>query len=258
METKKPTANVLFWDIETSPNVGLFWRSGQNLSINYEAITNERKIITIAWKWLGSKKTESLTWDNSQNDLSMLKAFMEVAQKADVLVAHYGDRFDLPWFRTRCLFHGLEPLPAYKTVDTKAWASKYFYFNSCSLNYIANALGFGQKSKTEFDWWKRITMHNDRQALALMEKYNKRDVELLEKVYLKLEPHCPIKTHVGVLNGGEKWSCPRCGSTNVRLSKKRVTAAGTLQYQMQCKDDGSYFTISHKAYTDFQEHLQSK
>lgn len=249
--TKKHPAKVLFWDIETSPNLGLFWRSGFKLSVGYDAIIEERKIITIAWKWLGEKKTHSLTWDNFMDDAPMLKAFMAVANEADVLVAHYGDRFDLPWFRTRCLLLGLDPIPQYKTVDTKAWASKNFYFNSASLNYISKALGFGQKTKTEFDWWKRIAVYNDRKALALMEKYNRRDVELLEKVYLKLEPYCKPKTHVGVMNGGEKWTCPRCGSKDVAFSKKRVTANGTVQYQMRCKADSGYFTISAAAYVDF-------
>lgn len=249
----KQHSRVLLWDIETSPNVGLFWRPGYNISVGHNAIVDERKIITIAWKWLGEKEVYSLTWDKNKSDLSLLKKFTDVANEADILVAHYGDRFDLPWFRARCLLSGLDPIPQYKTVDTKTWASKNFYFNANNLEYLGRALGFGGKTKTDFDWWKKIALFNDRKCLALMEKYNRRDVVLLEKVYNKLSAYCAPKIHVGVNAGLDKWTCPRTGTTDVITNKKRVTAKGTVQWQMKSKIDGTYFTISDTAHREFLE-----
>lgn len=215
----------LFWDIETSPNVVLAWRAGFKLDIGHDSIIEERKIITIAYKWAGDKRVHVLTWDKSRDDYKMLKEFMSVANEADELIAHFGDAFDLPWFRTRILMQGLDPLPKYKTVDTKAWASKYFYFNSNKLDYLAKIFFNRGKIKTDYQMWKDITLLNCQKALKKMADYNAEDVVLLEKVYDKLAPYCSPKSHAGVFAGLEKWSCPRCASESVKKSKTRVTAA---------------------------------
>jgi hypothetical protein len=187
----------------------------------------------------------------------MLRKFLAVANEADELIHHFGDRFDLPWFRTRCLFHRFEPLPPYKTVDTKMWASKYFYFNSNKLDYISKFLGHGGKEKMEFDDWKKIIMEKCKKSLDKMCHYCGVDVDKLELVYNDLKFCVKPKTHAGVLGGLDKWTCPRDGSVNVRKSKTRVTSNGTVQHQMICNDCGGYFVISQSAYNDYQEYKKS-
>lgn len=221
--------------------------------IQHDAIIQERKIICIGYKWEYENKTTVLRWDDNQDDEKMLREFVRVANSADELIAHFGDRFDLPWFRTRCLILGLDPLPTYKTIDTKAWASKNFYFNSNKLDYIGNVLGFGKKIKTDFDLWKDIVLHRCPKALDRMCRYCGRDVELLEKVYHKLAENVKPKSHQGVFAGLDKWTCPRCGSEDVKMNKKRVTANGTIQYQFQCQKDGGYYTVSKTAYEQYLE-----
>ena len=44
----------------------------------------------------------------------MLEAF----NKADEIVAHNGDRFDIKWIRARAVFHGLEMRNHYNMIDT--------------------------------------------------------------------------------------------------------------------------------------------
>jgi len=39
----------------------------------------------------------------------------------------------------------------------------------------------------------------------------------------------------------------------VKVSQTRVTAAGTVQYQMKCKDCGKFYSISARAYQDYRE-----
>lgn len=243
----------LIWDIETSPNIVLAWRTGYKLDIGHDSIVEERKIITIAYKWLGEKKVTVLTWDKNKDDREMVKKFIEVANEADELIAHFGDSFDLPWVAGRCLILGLPPIPRYKTVDTKAWASKYFYLNSNKLDYLAKVMGFEGKTKTDYSMWKDITLKNCPVALDKMARYNAEDVRQLEKVYLKLVGFCPTKTHAGVLAGHDKWTCPKDGSKNVKVSKTRVTSAGTVQYQMQCLDCGSYYSISSTEHSKYIE-----
>lgn len=243
----------MYFDIEVSPNVGLFWRPGFNQRITFDQIVQERKIICICWKWEGEPVTHSVAWDKNMDDKKMLIRFSKEADLADEIVGHYVNGFDMPWFRTRCLYHGLNPLPAYKTVDTKAMAAKNFLFNSNALNYIGQFLGEGKKIDTDYDMWKDITLRNDRKQLRRMVDYCIQDVVLLEKVYKRLQAWTPAKTHSGVLSGLDKWSCPRCASENVKKSKTRVTAAGTIQHQMVCRDCGGYFSISNTAHSQYLE-----
>lgn len=244
----------LFFDVESSPNIVLAFRAGFKLNINHDAILQERKTICICYKWQDDKDVTTLRWSKNQDDRVMLQKFLEVADEADELVAHYGDGFDVPWFRARCLVHGLEPLPPYKTVDTKAWAAKYFLFNSNKLDYIAKFLGYGNKIKTDFDLWKDV-MKGDAGALGRMCDYCAHDVVLLEKIYKRMSFCVKPKTHAGVLLGKAKWSDPLNGSTNVKLHKIRPTPSGNLQYQMKNMGTGSYFTLSA---TDYRLYLKSQ
>lgn len=256
--TKANSVKRLVWDIETSPNIVLAFRTGYDLVVNHDAIIHERKIICIGYKWEDDPVVHVLRWDENQDDKAMLQKFLKIANEADELIHHFGDRFDLPWFRTRCLFHGLQPLPLYKTIDTKMWASKYFYFNSNKLDYISKFFGSKGKDKMEFDDWKQIVMKNCKKSLKKMCDYCGEDVVELEKVYKKLRFCVKPKTHAGVQAGLDKWTCPRDGSTNVHLSKKRVSSAGTKTYQMQCQDCGGYFQINATAYAQYQNFLKDK
>lgn len=243
MKTKK-----LFFDIETSPNIGSFWSAGYKKDIPYENIIKERAIICICYKWEGEKQVYSLTWDKNQDDKSLLKEFIKVANTADELIGHNGDSFDLPWIRTRCLYHGVPMFPKYSTLDTLKKARYYFNFNSNTLNYIANYLNLGGKKQTSLDLWKRIFLHKDDKALDYMVKYCKQDVILLEKVYAKFAPYIDSSVHHGVANGKNKCSCPHCASTNTSISKIRYTSLGSKKIQLQCKDCSKYNTVSESTY----------
>lgn len=251
LETPRRKIRRLFMDIETSPNVVLSWRIGFKINLEHSNILRERAIICIGYKWEGEKQVYALRWDENQDDKVMLENFLKIANEADEIVMHNGDKFDLPWVKTRCLFHGLNPFPSYKTVDTLQWARRKFYFNSNKLDYIAKFLGLEGKIKTEYNLWKSIVLDKSDASMNMMLDYCKKDVSLLEMVWKKLCLAVPHKTHVGVLSGAEKWTCPHCGSKNVKLNKTRVTSNGTIQYQMKCLDCGGYYTISQAAYKLF-------
>ena len=234
----------LFFDCETSPNVGLFWTAGYKQNISYENIIKEREIICICYKWEGAAKVYSLQWDCKQSDKKMLTEFIQVANEADEMVGHNGDKFDLAWIRTRCLFHNIPMFPTYQTIDTLKQARSKFKFNSNRLDYISKYLGLKGKIHTGYDLWKNIVLHKDKKCLAKMIDYCKHDVVLLEKIFKRLSPHIVGKMHHGMLNGGKKNSCPECGSYNMIIAKTRITAAGYKKHQLQCNDCGKYTTIA--------------
>ena len=241
----------LFWDAETAPNICTVWRTGHQIDVSYDNIVKERAVICIAWKWQGEKTVHVVQWDKNQCDKKLLAEFTTAINEADEIVGHNVDRFDLPWFRTRCLFHGLPTLPEYKSVDTLLIARKKFMFNSNRLDYIAKYLGIGAKIKTGFALWKAVVLDKNAAALKKMLTYCKHDVILLEKVWERLSAATTHTIHAGVLAGGDKWTCPFDGSTNVRVNKTKVTAAGGVKYSFQCGDCGRYYTVGPAAYNAY-------
>ena len=215
-------------------------------NIDYSNIIKERAIICICYKWEDDKEVGWLTWDAKQCDKKMLEKFVKIANSADELVGHNGDKFDLAWIRTRCLYHGIGMFPNYTTIDTLKIARSKFKFNSNKLNYIAKFLGIGQKIHTDFDLWKRIVLNKDKVAMDKMVRYCKMDVILLEKVYKQLSTHIAPKTHYGVIFGQDRGNCPECGSNDLIRHLQRISASGLKKIVYQCKTCGKYNTRTDK------------
>lgn len=256
------TFKRIFWDIETCPNIGFSWGFGKQY-LGMDHIIHEGQIMCICWKEQGEKKVHHLQW-NGKTDKSVVAEFKKVIEEADELVAQFGDNFDLPWYNGRHLIHGLPPVASAKTADTYKMASRHFRLNCFKLDYLASLLFGERKIKTTFEWWRRChPVTNPDEAdrakwLAKMVKYCKKDVVLLEKVWEKLAMYDPPGTHQGVYQRGDqfyKWTCPRCASAHVIKSKTRVTAKGTIQHQMKCKEKGcgGYYVISNADFRRYQE-----
>jgi hypothetical protein len=248
IRTNQSHIKRLFFDIETSPNVVYSWRIGYNLTLTPDNIIDERKIICISYKWEDSDKIYSLKWDKNQSDKQMLIDFIQQANQADELIAHNGDRFDIKWIRTRCIFHRIPMFPQYKTLDTLKKAKNGFNFNSNKLDYIAQFLGVGAKVKhSGFDMWKKV-MKNDPEAMDEMINYCEGDIIVLEDVYFTMQNYIKTNTHNGVINNNLKYSCPSCGSEHSELLKNNVTAMGTIKRLMECNDCDYNFEISNSSY----------
>jgi DNA polymerase elongation subunit (family B) len=231
----------LFIDIETSPNIGVFWRPGHNLTLSPENIIKERAIICAAWRWEGESKIHAMSWDAKQSDRALVKRLAALLSEADEVVAHNGDHFDIRWIRGRCLAHNIPITPYVCTVDTYKIAAKYFELNSHRLDYLGRYLGLGGKRDAGgLDSWKRVALDNDREALRKMVHYNRRDVELLEAVYHKLQNYFPAKSSVSTIAG----ACPSCGSESMTIAKRRISAAGVRTVQLRCSDCGKFHSVA--------------
>jgi DNA polymerase elongation subunit (family B) len=246
MPTLRTQRRRLYFDIEVSPNIGMFWEAGFKKSIGHENIIKERAVICICYKWEDDKEAQSLHWDSKQSDKTLLEKFIKIANQADELVAHNGDRFDLSWIRTRCLYHRIPMFPNYITIDTLKISRSKFKFNSNKLDYIAKFLGVGAKIKTEFSLWSDILLHKDKVAMEKMIKYCKMDVLVLEKVHKELNLHIAAKSHYGVIFGQDRDTCPECGADELWVSKRRVMASGIKKIQYVCKVCGKYSSKTDK------------
>lgn len=247
-QTSKNNIKRLFFDIETSPNVVWSWNIGYKLNIDYKSIIHERAIICICYKWEGESKVHSLKWNNG-DDKKMIHDFFKIITDADEVIGHNGDNFDIKWFKTRAIFHGIRKMPKFKSIDTLKISRKNFRFNSNKLDYIGQYLGLGKKVSTGgFDLWKAIINDNNRLAMAKMIKYCANDVVLLEKVYNKLEGYEDRKSHTGIFKGNSACSCPSCGSEHTISNGHIISNSGFKKKKMQCMKCGSYFNVSIKAY----------
>ena len=245
---------ILLLDIETAPSLGFYfdlWKEG-----NIVGTVKNWYILSFSYKWLGEKTVHAVALPDFQeykkdkeNDWSLCYFLQKKLDEADMVIAHNGDRFDLPKINARFLKHGFKPPQPYKTVDTLKVARRYFKLDSNRLNDVAKYLGVGSKlSHTGFKLWDDC-MKGDIRAWSLMKRYNKQDVVLLEKVYLALRPWMTNHPNFNVFT--EQDGCPSCGSKNVQKRGYSITQTGRKQrYQCQEKVCGAWSHSTSEKVTD--------
>lgn len=234
---EKTKARVLLYDIETSYTVGAVWGLYEQ---NVAKVLKEPYMISFAWKWLGEKKTHVIalpSFDgyrkNPCSDYHLVKKLWELFNEADVIVAHNGNSFDQKWAYARFIVNGFTPPAQAKYVDTKLVAKSKFRFNSNSLNNLGQYLRVGKKVDTGgIDLWINCIEKQDTKAWGLMCKYNKQDVVLLEKVYMKMLPYMTNHPNTN-LYLGTTHNCPNCGADKLQKRGLAFTRTGTCQ-RYQC------------------------
>lgn len=249
---------VVLWDLETVMNKVATFRLLNQDMLPHRNILQERYIVSAAWKTLGEKKVHSVSVldypdlfkKDPNDDLGVLTKLQQVMSDADVLVAHNGDSYDLPFAETRMLIKGLPTLPPIPTIDTLKVARKRFYFNSNRLDYLGQVFGIGHKKANEEDLWLKV-LAGDKTAIRHMVAYNKQDVDLLEQVFLKLQPYIPNHIHRHLFSGASDISCPQCGSHH--FEKRGYRFAQTNKYErFVCLDCGRWFRASKAVPTKLQ------
>ena len=228
---------TLLFDIETSHNLAaVFQLYGENNYISPENIWQERFLICASWRWLGEKKIHSVSIlddpklykKDPHNDLHVVRSLHDVLSSADVIIGHNSDKFDIKFAEARMLIQGLPPLPPITKIDTLKVAKDRFLFNSNSLDYLGTVLKVGRKKPTTNGLWLRV-LNGDESAINEMVKYNKQDVELLERVFTKLRPYIANHTNRELFGG---TGCPRCGS--LKYQSRGIHRAITRIYQRYC------------------------
>lgn len=252
---KKP--KIILWDIETAPYKTYSFNFYYNT--NADMIIQEDSLISFAYKELNSKKTEvvSIGGDlkryekNPYDDTYVVKKLHEVLSSADAIIHHYGDKFDKKRANDFFIKHGLPPIKDLIQIDTYKILKKHFHLKSNRLDYVGQFLGLGKKIKTSFSLWKRC-MEGDLKAVKEMEKYNKQDVNLLEKVYLKLAPYTPAKFNLQTFYE-RKDICQSCGSNDVCKNGFKITIAGRKQ-RFLCKGCGHTYNERENIKPEIEKH----
>lgn len=241
---------ILFLDIETSPNLAYVWGLFQQ-NVPIGNMVNSSTTLCYSAKWFGEK---DIYFDSvyKSSPKKMLAGIHKLIDQADVVVTYNGIRFDLPTLNKEFLLHDMAPPAPYKQVDMLRVARKRFRFTSNKLDYVAQQLKLGGKTKHHgFQLWVDC-LADDPEAWETMEKYNKNDVVLLEKVYLKMLPW--IDNHPNRATYDESATCPNCGGKEYQRRGFAVTRERKYR-RYQCLSCATWFrgtqTVTDKATMKF-------
>lgn len=221
---------ILALDIENSFIIGGMWGLwGQNISL--EQMFDYGKVLCYAARWHGSRE---MLYDRHDRR-GFLTGIHALLDEADAVLTFNGKRHDLPLLNREFLKAGLSPPSPYKHIDLLETAKRAFKFPSNKLQHLVTELGIGTKLDHEgFELWTKVVL-GDEKAWATMEKYNKQDVKLLEKLYKRMLPW--IAGHPNHnLYGTSKNVCPHCGSKHLQSRGTRTYKTLTGIYQRyQCQ-----------------------
>jgi len=213
----------------------------QNISINQ--ILESGYTLCWAAKWIGERKMMFAS-RHKQGKAKMVREIYDLVTEADVVVHYNGRQFDMPILNQEFLLEGLSPPSPVIQIDLWQVVKQRFRFTSTKLDYVAQRLGLGNKMHHKgMDLW-RGCMAGNNADWRIMEKYNRQDVHLLERLYDKLRPWVPNHPNHGLFTAGEERVCPNCGSTS--LQSRGTYHTSTMSYQrFRCNGCGSWSKDRH-------------
>lgn len=228
---------LLHVDIETSPNLAHVWGLwDQNVSLNQLIVPGQ--VLCWAAKWDGAKEVffDSI---HQSSKKKMHQGIHRLLGEVDAVVSFNGISFDVPWLNSEFIQAGLLPPAPFKQIDLLQVIKKRFKFPSYKLEYVAKALGVGSKVKHEgHELWVRC-MNGDPAAWKRMERYNRGDVLLQEKLYHKIRPWIPNHPVQGVHVDDDTPRCPNCGGD--KLQRRGMATTRVQRYaRYQCIGCGAW------------------
>lgn len=250
-------SNILIYDIETSRTRAWVWWTGKQY-ISHQQLIDDPAIITISWKWLGEDNIEYVAWDKNHSDEKVMEKFLEVYNRADMVIGYNNDRFDNRWINARAMKYDLDVNVHMKSYDIMKEEKRVFRVASYSMAYMSKYSNVIHKQGHEgIHMWNMIqtgTPAEQEEYLQKMIDYNIGDIAATEALYVRLRKYFGHKIHFGVLHGSEKWTCPATGSYNIELYRRTTTPAGTVQNIMMNRDTKVTYKISNLQYMAFLDH----
>jgi hypothetical protein len=171
----------------------------------------------------------------------MLDKIWELLDEADIVVHYNGKRFDMPTISREFWHADMLPPSPYQHVDLYQVAKSKFRFLSNKLDFVASDGNLGHKVDTGgFDLWLGV-IREEPWALKKMRQYNRGDVDLTERLYVKMLPWITNHPHVGLING-DAYACDRCGSHNFQSRGYAHTRLGSYK-RVRCNNCGGWSRI---------------
>jgi DNA polymerase elongation subunit (family B) len=248
MENKKQKnkAKIVSFDIETAPTTAYVWRRWKE-NIRLDQVISEGYLLCAVAKFLDEKKPRTIAltdypklWkENPEDDIEVVKWCWDILDEADIVIAHFGKKFDIPVLNARFIALGLNPPSPYRIIDTCEQARKRFKFPYNSLDGIGDYLGLGRKIETKFSLWTDC-LRGVKRAWKDMVAYCVQDVLLLEKVYKKMVPWIENHPNLALYDLNDtRPCCPKCGG--YKISWRGYSRSTTQVYhRFRCKKCGGW------------------
>jgi len=121
-------------------------------------------------------------------DKKVVEKLVTDMSRYDVLLGYWSTGFDLPFIRSRALYHNI-PFPAYghiKHKDVYYMVRNKLCLHRNSLESACNFLGIEGKNHVIGNHWM-LAQTGDKEALEYVLDHNIRDVEILEELHKKIE-----------------------------------------------------------------------
>jgi hypothetical protein len=177
---RKP--RILFYDVENTANVSRTW-PGRMYDTNVIKIRKPWEFLSVSWRWAGKKQTHCCTRQGQKTDIKVVRKLFQLFSKADLIIAHNGDRSDYRKFRTRAAKYKMGLPKLNRSVDTLKVVRDNYLLDSYSLAYVCEYFGLGKKLDPQgFDTWEGCEQDLPK-AWRRMIKYNKHDSVLVERLY---------------------------------------------------------------------------
>ena len=221
---KKSIVNL---DIETAPSLGAYydpyadnnivwterywiilcmgWKYPEESEVNFAAI----------WQMKGWKKVfcrccrQIIPKRLYEAEEQLMYVLWPILDEAKLVVGQNSDEFDIKRLNAKFIRYGFDPPSPYKTIDTKKEHKRIAKTDTNKLDDIADFYELGRKLETKKDLQKKV-LQNDPAAQDEMERYNKQDVLLDEKLYFKERGWRKGRPYLNTILG-KITSCKNCG-----------------------------------------------
>jgi DNA polymerase elongation subunit (family B) len=221
---------LLMLDIETAPHKVYAWGLyDQRIGLNQ--IVEPGYTLCYAAKWYGER---GIMFDSvhQSTQAKMLKSVHKLLDEADAVCHYNGERFDVPTLEGEFAKHRMRPPSPFKHIDLLKTCRRRFKLASNKLDYVAQLFGLGQKTSHKGMPLWTACMNGEDTAWRTMERYNKQDVRLLEKLYEEIRPWVKNHPNFGAISG--EHCCPLCESQKLQRRGYYVTRNKSYA-QFQCR-----------------------
>jgi len=263
LSNKQKGPRVLLADIETFPIEAYIW-SLWKPHVGLEQIKQDWTLMSFAGKWLGQREVyyaDVSEREDVRDDARLLIDVHRLLNNVDILIAHNGQRFDLPKLKARMAIRGLSPLPPIKVLDTLLLNRRAFGFTSQKLAFVselfADQAKDAHKTFPGFELWRECLSGNQK-AWQECREYNIIDVTSMEETYKALRGWYEGAPNFGPYISPSKDGavvCPTCGSEHVERRGSRETQVG-IYARFHCLDCGGWSRGRYQAVSrKLREHI---
>lgn len=137
--------------------------------------------------------------DLLSEEKKLLEAIHNELAKYQGVATYFGSRFDLPFLRTRALYHGLEPIPKIKSLDLYFTVKRATNPSTRRLERINDILRISNpdsspdKTKLGLSEWNDVIFRRDNKMLNYIITHCIADVQILENAINKFKAFLPDK-----------------------------------------------------------------